>query len=84
MMKVLLVNHEEVLRYLPMDECIDVMERALRAMNEGKTLNPLRTGLWLPDKRGLLGVMTSSTGIPFVSPLLCASNLSFASFSQIA
>ena len=66
MMKVLLVNHEEVRRYLPMDECIGVMEKALRTLNEGKALNPLRSGLWLPDRRGLLGVMQGYLGDPEV------------------
>ena len=61
-MKILLVNHDEVRRYLPMEECIGVMDRALRTMNEGNTLNPLRTGLWLPDSRGLLGVMPGYMG----------------------
>jgi ornithine cyclodeaminase len=65
-MKVLLVNHKEVLRYLPMGECIDVMEGALRTTNEGNTLNPLRTALWLPDERGLLGVMPGYLGDPGV------------------
>jgi alanine dehydrogenase len=63
-MKVLIVNHKEVREFLPMTECIQVIENALRALNQESTLNPLRTGLRLPDKRGLLGMMPGYLGGP--------------------
>jgi ornithine cyclodeaminase len=49
-----------------MGECIQVIEDALRALNQGNALNPLRSGLWLPDRSGLLGVMPAYLGSPEV------------------
>jgi alanine dehydrogenase len=40
-----------------MDECIAVMERALRALAAGEALMPLRQVMWLPEKAGALGMM---------------------------
>jgi alanine dehydrogenase len=40
-----------------MGECIDVMAEALSALARGDALQPLRQVHWLPDRRGLLGVM---------------------------
>ncbi len=65
-MKVLIVNHKEVREFLPMTECIQVVEDALRALSQGNALNPLRSGLWLPDRSGLLGVMPGYLGSPEV------------------
>ncbi len=42
-----------------MDECIDVMARALETLGRGDGINPLRTGMLLPEKVGLLGLMPS-------------------------
>jgi len=58
-MKVLILNHSEVRRLLPMGECIEVMAKALKAAAEGKFGTPLRTVVWLPDKNGALGLMPS-------------------------
>ena len=40
-----------------MAECISTMETMFRDLAEGRILQPLRTLMWLPDKRGLLGMM---------------------------
>ena len=56
-MKILIVNHQEVGEYLPMQECMDVMTDALKRLGQGRALNPLRSGMWLPDRTGLLGMM---------------------------
>jgi ornithine cyclodeaminase len=56
-MQVLIVNHQEVQRYLPMDECMDVMSATLKTLSQGSALNPLRHLMWLPDKKGVLGMM---------------------------
>lgn len=40
-----------------MDECIGVMERALSALARGEAVLPLRSILWLPGRRGALGLM---------------------------
>lgn len=53
----LILNREEVARLLPMGECIEVMAEALSALARGEALQPLRQAHWLPDRRGLLGVM---------------------------
>ncbi|HKH49768.1 MAG TPA: ornithine cyclodeaminase family protein [Thermoanaerobaculia bacterium] len=53
----LILGREEVERLLPMGECIDVMAEALSALARGEALQPLRQAHWLPDRRGLLGVM---------------------------
>lgn len=53
----LALGREEVEKLLPMGECIDVMAEALSALARGDALQPLRQVHWLPDRRGLLGVM---------------------------
>ena len=53
----LILNRDEVERLLPMGECIEVMAEALSALSRGEALQPLRQAHWLPDRRGLLGVM---------------------------
>jgi alanine dehydrogenase len=53
----LILGREEVERLLPMGECIDVMAGALSALAREEALQPLRQVHWLPDRRGLLGVM---------------------------
>jgi ornithine cyclodeaminase len=53
----LILNREDVERLLPMRECIEVMAEALSALARGEALQPLRQAHWLPDRRGLLGVM---------------------------
>jgi len=56
-MKVLIINHREVSQLLPMNECIEVMANALKALSQGDAANPLRTVMWLPEKAGALGMM---------------------------
>ena len=56
-MKVLIANQEQVTALLPMSECIDVMEAALKMLARGETLLPLRTHMWLPNGRDLMGLM---------------------------
>lgn len=68
-MDLLIANHHEVQQFLPMSECIDVVEAALKMLNQGNALNPLRSGMWLPDKSGLLGVMSGYLGDPEIMGL---------------
>lgn len=42
-MQTLLLTHREVRRFLPMSECIEVMEGALRSVSDGTSTLPLRT-----------------------------------------
>lgn len=61
-MQVLIINGKEVRQLLPMHECMDVMARALATLARGDAILPLRPVLWLPDKRGALGMMPSYLG----------------------
>jgi ornithine cyclodeaminase/alanine dehydrogenase-like protein (mu-crystallin family) len=58
-METLIVDHREVRRLLPMDECIEVMAQALATLAKGEAVMPLRGFTWLPDRRGLLASMPS-------------------------
>jgi ornithine cyclodeaminase/alanine dehydrogenase-like protein (mu-crystallin family) len=61
-MPLLFLNHAEVESLLPMDECIEVVEQALRALARDEAVQPLRSAHWLPDRHGLLGVMPGVLG----------------------
>jgi ornithine cyclodeaminase/alanine dehydrogenase-like protein (mu-crystallin family) len=61
-MKVLIINGSEVRQLLPMNECMDVMAQALASLARGDAILPLRPVMWLPDKRGALGMMPSYLG----------------------
>lgn len=56
-MKVLIINQSEVYQLLPMDECINIMAEALKTLGRGDGINPLRRGLLLPEKTGVLASM---------------------------
>jgi ornithine cyclodeaminase len=51
------LSQEEVVALLPMNECIAVMKETFSNLAEGKCLQPLRSLMWLPDRKGLLGMM---------------------------
>ena len=63
-MSVRILNQAQVTALLPMAECIEVMERALRTLAEGDAQLPLRTVLKLPDGKGFFGVMPARLGAP--------------------
>ena len=64
-MEVLILTRKEIRDLLPMAECIEVMERAMVATAEGRTRQPLRTGMVLPAPiEGLLGWMPGSMEAP--------------------
>jgi ornithine cyclodeaminase/alanine dehydrogenase-like protein (mu-crystallin family) len=54
---VLVVSQREVPALLPMNECMDVMERVLASLARGQTMLPLRSILWLPERIGAFGLM---------------------------
>ena len=56
-MPLLFLNREDVEALLPMAECIEVVEGALRVLARGGAVQPLRSAHWMPDRHGLLGVM---------------------------
>jgi ornithine cyclodeaminase len=58
-MKTLVLSHDEVVKLLPIKECIAVMRDALTALAVGKVHQPLRTIIRPPDAAGLMGLMPS-------------------------
>jgi alanine dehydrogenase len=63
-MPFLLLNGEDIASLLPMDECIEVMADALRALARGEGVQPLRSVYWMPDRHGALAVMPGMLGLP--------------------
>ena len=56
-MTALVISQAEVRKLLPMDACIDLMAEALATLSRGDAINPLRTGIRLPNNLGILGMM---------------------------
>jgi ornithine cyclodeaminase len=56
-MPLLILNHTEIERLLPMSECIVVMSDALMALAKGQVHLPLRMIVRPPEAAGLLGLM---------------------------
>ena len=56
-MSVLILNHAEVERLLPMAECIPLMRDALRRLAAGEMAQPLRMVISPPGAKGLLALM---------------------------
>jgi ornithine cyclodeaminase len=61
-MSVLILNEEDVQRLLPMDECIDVMERAFVTLARGEIEQPLRTIFRPPQVKGAMALMPTFRG----------------------
>ncbi|HKR62446.1 MAG TPA: ornithine cyclodeaminase family protein [Thermoanaerobaculia bacterium] len=61
-MRVLVLSEHDVEELLTMQECIAVMEDALRALARGEVHNPLRQGIRAPGAPGILGLMPSWRG----------------------
>jgi len=60
----LILTQPEVRRLLPMRACMDLMSEALRSLGRGEGINPLRSGIRLPEERGILGLMPGMSGSP--------------------
>jgi len=63
-MKVLFLNEREVHELLEMRSTVQLMHDALSALSRGEAVQPLRNMVWLPDRRGLLGLMPGYLGEP--------------------
>ncbi len=61
-MKVLMLGHSEVEKFLPMSHCIDLMEETLQAVSAGEAVQPLRTRMPLPGGKGIIGLMPGYLG----------------------
>ena len=66
-MKILILNHSEVEKLLPMPECISAMEQAFTALARGEAHQPLRTIFRPPEVKGVLAMMPTFRSSP--SPL---------------
>lgn len=62
--EVLVVDAPTVRRLLPMERCIEVMERALVGLARGEAVNPLRSVLSLPFGETALAVMPGAQADP--------------------
>jgi ornithine cyclodeaminase/alanine dehydrogenase-like protein (mu-crystallin family) len=58
----LVLGYDDVVRLLPMEECIEVMEEALAALARGEMEMPLRYVFRPPSANGLMGLMPSYRG----------------------
>ncbi|MFH2129006.1 MAG: ornithine cyclodeaminase family protein [bacterium] len=56
-MAITIINDALVRELMTMEECIDLMREALKNLSRGSASMLLRTAMWLPDKKGLLGMM---------------------------
>lgn len=63
-MAVRILNQTQVIELLPMEECVEVMEQALRTLAQGGAILPLRTVFRLPDEKGIFGVMPAHLSSP--------------------
>ncbi|MEP6570594.1 MAG: ornithine cyclodeaminase family protein [Acidobacteriota bacterium] len=68
-MKILILSHDEIVKLLPMKECIAVMREALSALAVGEVHQPLRTIIRPPGAAGAMGLMPSY--IAGDSPAFC-------------
>jgi len=63
-MYVRVIGEADVNRLLPMQKCIELVRHAMILTAEGRALQPIRTGLALPNTHGLLGMMPGYTADP--------------------
>lgn len=56
-MSIPFIDGEQVNKLLPMQECIGVMETMFRSLANKTAGQPLRSVMWLPERKGLLGMM---------------------------
>src|SRR5215510_2085618 len=61
-MKILILNHDEVVQLLPMKECLGLMREALIKLARGEVHQPLRTIVRPPEAAGVMGLMPSYIG----------------------
>src|ERR1700729_3827597 len=57
MSKVMVLSRAAVLRHLSIADCIPIIDRALREISTGGTIQPVRTRIAPPDVSGTLGLM---------------------------
>lgn len=62
MSRALVLGHDDVVRLLPVGECLEVMHGALSALARGELHNPLRSVVRPPGAPTLLGLMPAQRG----------------------
>ena len=67
MSELLVVNHDDVKRLLPMDECIELMASVLADLARGAVWQPLRFVVRPPDEPSLMGLMPAHRAAPAAS-----------------
>lgn len=65
-MQLRVINPAQVIELLPMSECIDVVEQAMRCASNREAVMPLRTKMDLPGGSGMLGMMPGYMADPAV------------------
>jgi len=63
-MKLTLLNAHDVRHLLPMEQCIELMRKAMILVAQDRTIQPVRSSLWHPSRRGLLSMMPGYTADP--------------------
>jgi ornithine cyclodeaminase/alanine dehydrogenase-like protein (mu-crystallin family) len=56
-MEIRVLRGAEVRELLPMAECIELMQRTMIAVSEGRVVLPLRSVVVMPGDRGMMGIM---------------------------
>lgn len=64
MAKVLILDHEAVVKMLPMTECIRLVREAFTALGSGRAFQPLRSVVKPPGAHGVLGMMPAFLAEP--------------------
>jgi len=67
MSELLVLNHEEVKRLLPMAECVELMESVLADLARGSVWQPLRFVIRPPEEPSLMGLMPAHRSAPTAS-----------------
>jgi ornithine cyclodeaminase len=62
MSQVRVLDEHDVRRLLPMADCIEAMDGALRSLARGEVYNPLRPGFRPPNEPSLMGLMPAHRG----------------------
>jgi hypothetical protein len=57
MSKLLIINTDQVQKLLTIKECIEALRQGFQSIGNGTTILPLRNVMWLPEKKGALGLM---------------------------
>ena len=62
--RLVVLDRHDVVRLLPMDECVDVMAAALATVARGNAILPLRPMIRLPDSPNIFALMPAYLGDP--------------------